>query len=146
MKVRLLIVDDESEIREMLSRHFRYLGFDVGTAADGIEALEKLAEAKTEVVVTDIMMPRMDGVDLLRAIRDEYPMVHAIAVTGYVTLDNAIACMRLGADTCIFKPLEDLGELEEAIAAAVGQLKHWQEKLKMLQAMNPAVSGGHHGR
>ena len=146
MKARLLIADDEIEICEMLSRHFRYLGFHVDTASDGIEALEKLAKARTEVVISDIVMPQMDGVELLRTIRQQYPMIHTIMITGYVTLENALACMRHGADTCVFKPLEDLTELEEAVEFAVGRLKRWQEKLRMLQTMNPAVSGDPHGR
>ncbi len=146
MNARLLIVDDEPEICEMLSRHFRYLGFHVDTASDGIEALEKLAKARTEVIISDIVMPQMDGVELLRTIRQQYPMIHTIMITGYVTLENALACMRHGADTCVFKPLEDLTELEEAVEFAVGRLKRWHEKLRMLQAMNPAVSGGSHGR
>jgi CheY-like chemotaxis protein len=146
VKARLLIVDDEPEICEMLSRHFRYIGFHVDTASDGIEALEKLAKARTEVIISDIVMPQMDGVELLRTIQQQYPMIHTIMITGYVTLENALACMRHGADTCVFKPLEDLTELEEAVEFAVGRLKRWHEKLRMLQAMNPAVSGDPHGR
>jgi DNA-binding NtrC family response regulator len=67
-------------------------------------------------------------------------------ITGYMTLENALGCMRHGADTCVFKPLEDLTELEEAVEFAVGRLKRWQDKLRMLQAMNPAVSGELNGR
>ena len=142
----MLIVDDEAELRDMLSRHFRYLGFQVDTACDGIEALEKLAQARTEVIISDIVIPRMNGVELLRAVRQQYPMIHSIMITGYVTMENALACMRHGADTCVFKPLEDLTELEEAVEFAVVRLKEWQKKLKMLQKMNPAVPGGPHGR
>ena len=145
MSAKLLIVDDEVEIRDMLSRHFQYLGFQVETACDGIEAIEKLAQARTEVIISDIVMPRMNGVELLRIVRQQYPMIHSIMVTGYVTLDNALSCMRLGADTCVFKPLEDLTELENAIDVAVSRLRRWQEKLKILQTMNPVVSGETHG-
>ena len=146
MKARLLIVDDEAEIRDMLSRHFRYLGFQVDTACDGVEAMQKLARERTEVVISDIVVPRMDGVELLRTVRQQYPMIRFIMITGYVTMENALACMRLGADTCVFKPLEDLAELEEAVEFAIVRLKRWQKKLKMLQEMNPAVSGGTYGR
>lgn len=146
MKARLLIVDDEPEIRDMLSRHFRYLGFKVDTASDGVEALEKLSNVRTEVIISDIVMPRMDGVELLRTVQKQYPMIHTIMITGYVTLENALSCMRHGADNCIFKPLEDLTELEEAVQSAVARLKRWQEKLRTLQAMNPAVSGIADGR
>jgi len=141
VKVRLLIVDDEDEIRDLLRRHFCYLGYEVDTAGDGIEALEKLAQSKTDIVISDIVMPRMDGIELLRTIRRDYPMAHVIMITGYVTLEHAFCCMRHGADTCIFKPFEDLSELEEAVANAVARIKHWQQKLRTLQAMRPAISG-----
>ncbi|HEW78808.1 MAG TPA: response regulator [Phycisphaerales bacterium] len=146
MKARLLIVDDEAEICDMLSRHFRYLGYAVDTASNGIEAMEKLVHVSTQVVISDIVMPRVDGVELLRAVQQQYPMVHTIMITGYVTLENALSCMRHGADTCIFKPLEDLSELEEAVERAVISLKRWQDKLKELQRMKPAVSGDCYGK
>lgn len=146
MKVKILIVDDEIAICEMLSRHFRYIGYEVDMASNGAEAMEKLAQSSFQVVISDIVMPKMDGVELLRALKKQYPMIHIIMITGYVTLKNALSCMRLGADTCVFKPLEDLTELEDAVVNAVNALKQWQEKLIMLKAMNPAVSGGLHGR
>ena len=145
MKVRLLIVDDEADIRNMLSRHFRYHGYDVETAENGFIALEKLDQASYQVVVSDIMMPKMTGVQLLEAIRQQHPMVHVIMMTGHVTLENALACMQQGADTCIFKPIEDMAELQTAVEEAVNRLKHWQQKLKALQAMNSNLKGVHHG-
>ncbi len=138
MKVRMLIVDDEPEIREMLERHFKFLGYDVETAEHGAAALDKLGHHKIDVVISDIMMPVMNGIDLLRALRTQYPMVHTVMITGYVTLDNALACMRLGADTLIFKPLEDLEELEQAVNQAVKSVQHWLGLLERLRAMKPA--------
>lgn len=146
MKARLLIVDDEADIREMLARHFRFLGYEVETAANGSGALAKLAEVRTEVVISDIVMPEMDGVELLRAVRSQYPMIHVIMITGYVTLENALACMRHGADACVFKPLEDLAELEETVALAIGALKRWQDKLRELRKMKRCVAEKNHGR
>ncbi len=146
MKSRILIVDDEVEICYMLSRHFRYLGYEVDTAMDGTMALEKLARSSFQVVILDIVMPKTNGVDVLRTIKQQYPMVHVVMITGYVTLENALACMRLGADTCVFKPLEDLTELQQAIADAVKSLKSWQEKLKTLQVMSPKYAGDVYGK
>ena len=145
MKVKLLIVDDEADIRDLLSRHFRYLGYDVETAENGIIALEKLDQASYQVVVSDIMMPKMTGVQLLEAIRQQHPMIHVVMMTGYVTLENALACMQQGADTCIFKPIEAMAELQAAVEEAVKRLKHWQQKLKTLQAMKPNLRGAHRG-
>ncbi len=135
MKGSLLIVDDEKEIREMLSRHFRMLGYSTTLAGSGAEALSMLAEKSFDVVVSDIMMPGMTGVDLLREISHEYPMTRVIMITGYVTLENALACMRVHADTCVFKPLNDLTELEHAVEKAVEALGQWKKKFLELQGM-----------
>ncbi len=137
MKVHLLIVDDESEIRDMLERHFRFIGFEVTQASNGAEAVRVLENKKIDIVISDIMMPVMTGIELLRTIHCDFPMVHAIMITGYVTLDNALACMRLGADTLIFKPLADLSELEDAVQKAVESIQHWVHLLKQLQSMRP---------
>lgn len=134
---RILVVDDEKEICEMLKRNFSFLGYDVETATGGKEALSLMREKRFEVVISDISMPEMTGIELLREIRKGFPMTHCIMITGYVTMENVLCCMRLGADTCIFKPLEDLAELEQAVQRAVDHLKHWQKKLKSLIEMKP---------
>ena len=137
LRARVLVVDDEVEIRAMLETRLSFTGHEVWTAGDGLAALEVLGERRIDVVVSDISMPRMDGLELLARIRAEYPMTRVVMMTGYVTLENAMACMRRGALTCIFKPLEDLTEMERAIARAVEDLLHWQEKLRTLQGMKP---------
>lgn len=138
MKVRILVVDDEPEIRQMVQRHFRFLGFEVETAEHGRQALEIMAGSRFDVVISDILMPVMAGTEMLREIRLQYPMVHVIMMTGYVTMDNALTCMRLGADTLVFKPLEDLEQLERAVGRAVDHISHWLDLLKELQTMKPA--------
>ena len=145
MKARILVVDDEENICKTLSRHFQYLGYEVQTAGNGREGLSVLEKMKIDVVISDIRMPVMDGVELLERVRREYPMTRVIMMTGYVTMENALACLRHGADTCIFKPIEDLGELEGAVDKAVTYLQHWQEKLKMLREMKTETARGHHG-
>lgn len=137
MNGTLLIVDDEQEIREMLARNFKMSGFKVLQAENGALALEQLKNTPVDVVISDIMMPVMDGVSLLREVRHQYPMTHIIMITGYVSLENALACMRLQADTCIFKPLQDLSELEAAVDSAMNQLSTWKRKFKELQGMKP---------
>lgn len=139
-KQTLLIVDDEEEIREALSRHFRFLGYEVMTASNGVEALEILAQEIVSIVISDIMMPIMDGVELLRVVRKEYPMVRLIIITGYVTQENVLACMRHDADTCIFKPWPDMTELEEAVHAAFERINLWRRKLHILLDMKPSES------
>jgi CheY-like chemotaxis protein len=133
MRTRLLIVDDELDIQELLQRRFRYAGHDVETASSGPEALLKLAQNRTDVVISDIMMPGMDGVDLLRTIRQNHPMVRVIMITGHVSQSSILSCMRLGAETCIFKPFEDLSELDAAVAQGMQTIQRWWDILARLQ-------------
>ena len=135
----LLIVDDEAEIREALSRHFRYLGYEVRTASNGQEALAILEKERVGVIISDIVMPVMNGVDLLRTVRRDYPMVRVIIITGYVTQENVLACMRHHADICVFKPWPDLTELEEAVRDAFARIENWKRKLRLLLDMKPAA-------
>ncbi|MDY0164483.1 response regulator [Desulfobotulus sp.] len=141
MKGRLLIVDDEPEIRDMLYRHFRLLGYEVSTAGNGLEALAVLREKRMDAVISDIQMPEMDGVSLLREIRRQYPMIRVIMITGHVTLENALACMRNQADTCVFKPLTDMGELEDAVHTAMAALARWNRKFRELKGLKPGEAG-----
>ena len=133
----IVIVDDEEVIRDALSRHFRFRGYSVRTAADGDEALAILAKEKADVLISDIRMPGMSGVDLLKAAKHEYPMMHVIMITGYVTQESVLSCMRHGADTCIFKPWPDLVEIEAAVTNAVSSIHTWKQKLRQLYEMKP---------
>ncbi|CAM2007463.1 response regulator [Acanthopleuribacter pedis] len=137
MSLNLLIVDDEAEIRNLLARHFTLLDYTVATAENGKAAVEILENSRIDAVITDILMPEMDGIGLLGYLRDQLPMVRTIVITGYITLDNALACMRLRAEAFVFKPIEDLTELEEAIGQIEKRLKTWQRKLRELRGMRP---------
>ncbi len=140
MSKKILIVDDEEEIREMLARHFEILGYETRTAENGLSALQLMAKEYVDITISDIQMPELNGVDFLRQVRREYPMVRVIMITGYVTLENALACMRLGADTCIFKPFRSMAELENAVQKAVFTLEHWEQKFRELKGMKPSLN------
>lgn len=135
-KANILVVDDEEEIRNTLARHFELEGYHVEVAENGKAALEILKKTRIEVVITDIKMPVMDGTELLREIKYHFPMIHTIVITGYVTMGNLLAALRYGADTCVFKPISDMEELEEAVDRAVGDLKRWQKKLRQVKDRN----------
>jgi len=136
MNSTVLIVDDESSIRTSLARRYRLKGYKVTTAENGVEALNCLEKQSFQIVISDIKMPKMDGIELLRKIREEYPMTRVIIMTGYVTLENGLACLRHGADTCIFKPLDDLSEMDTAIEHAHDYLTMWEKKLLKLRGMD----------
>jgi CheY-like chemotaxis protein len=86
------------------------------------------------------MMPEMNGVELLRNLRDDYPMIRPIMMTGFVTLENALACIRYGADACIFKPLEDLSLLDNAVQEAAAKTQYWMKILKELRTLKSGSS------
>jgi len=133
LKACILIVDDEDEIRKMLARHFRMAGYETVTAGTVDEAIKILSNTSIQIVISDIMMPEKLGTELLPVLADSYPMIKAIMITGYVTIENALACMRNGADTCIFKPLGDMKELDDAVERLYQWHTRWQQKLSELQ-------------
>ena len=139
MSRRLLVVDDEPFIRDALARHFRMSGLEVETACDGLEAVDRLSGGSSfGVVVTDIAMPRLDGIGLLERVRREHPTLGVVVITGFVTLENAVACARLGAETCIFKPFRDLSELDAAVESAFARHERWRRKILELRGLADA--------
>lgn len=131
----LLIVDDEEGIRDLMRRHFAFQGYSVLTASDGEEALMILAEHKVDVVISDIMMPNMDGTELIQRIRAEYPIMRVIMMTGYVSMSNLLICLQNQADTVIFKPFKNLDDIDEAVKKALLHLDHWKRKLLEMQGL-----------
>lgn len=133
MQARILIVDDYKEIRDTLSRHYRLKGYEVKSAENGRIALQLLESEPFQVVISDVLMPVMDGIELLGKIGSEYPMTRVVMISGYVTLENALACLRNGAETFVFKPFKDFVELDDAVKKCFDYLEHWQKKLLFLQ-------------
>ena len=105
-KTRVLVVDDEEDAREMLTLILAQAGFDVDDAADGFAALSKVSHYRPDVVVTDLRMPGMTGVDLLQRIRRIHGDVPVILATGLETWDLCTAAEAYGAVTCLVKPVE----------------------------------------
>ena len=105
--IRLLFVDDEESYRNAFLRAMRKeKQFLVETAANGREALQVLKVAKADIIITDMQMPEMDGIALLRAVRDVYPDIFAIVVTGQASIENAVLAMKLGAYDYLLKPFD----------------------------------------
>jgi len=109
-KNRLLIVDDEKQIRSMLEQFFTELGYQVMTAASGQEALDCFTKYKFDGVISDLVMPEMDGLTLLKRVNEQRPGTVFFLITGYGTIENAVQGMKDGAYDFIAKPfrLEDM--------------------------------------
>ena len=102
-KAAVLVVDDDASSRSALSALLDAEGFDVSAAEDGVEALESLAERSVDIVITDYQMPRMDGLEPLRKIRESYGDLVVIMLTGVGGLSCAIEAMWAGADDYLQK-------------------------------------------
>lgn len=104
-KQRILIVDDERDLREPMAKFLRTEGYSVSTAPDGREALRQVRSQRYEVVVTDIKMPNMNGLELLAALRAEFPLINVIIITAFGTVESAVNAMRVGAHDYVLKPV-----------------------------------------
>ncbi len=123
MENTLLLADDEEGIRKVLGIALADGGYDVRTAEDGQEALRLFRETHPSIVLTDIKMPGMDGIELLRQIKAERPETEVIMITGHGDMDLAIESLKLEATDFVTKPIND-----DALAIA---LKRAQERIAM---------------
>ena len=111
---RILIVDDEENTRIGLSKLLAQEGFEVGSAADGNEALDYLGQQKVNLVISDINMPEMDGLEFLREISRKFPSTSVIMITSYGGVESYLEAMNLGAYEYLHKPVR-LDELRSVM-------------------------------
>src|SRR5688572_4139837 len=97
MKSRILVVDDEASIREFMEIFLKKEGYDVTLAEDGAKAKDLLAKKTFDMVISDLQMPNMTGMELLKYARDSYPETVFVMMTAFGTLENAVEAMKIGA-------------------------------------------------
>ncbi|MEE8467287.1 MAG: sigma-54 dependent transcriptional regulator, partial [Planctomycetota bacterium] len=105
--LKVLVVDDEADIRQGLRKLIGGLGATVSVAADGDEALKIVAREGSELVLTDLMMPKMSGAELLAAVKEQHPQTVVVVLTGYGTIQGAVACLQNGAAHFLTKPFDN---------------------------------------
>lgn len=117
---KILIIDDEDIVRISCSRTLTPEGFTVMLAKNGFEGFEFLKKEKFDLVLTDLKMPDIDGIEVLRTIKEKWPETEVIIITGYQTVDTAVKSIKLGAFDYIEKPFTP-----DALIAAVSKaLEH----------------------
>ena len=104
-EVKILVVEDEEIIRLMFQQTFESWGFQVDVAENGKDALDRCHRENYHIVVTDLNMPMMDGLELLKRIKIKWPNIEVIVITGYATIESAIDAMKHGAYDFILKPV-----------------------------------------
>ena len=113
----ILLVDDEEDFIEMLSLRLKESGENVLAAYSGSQCLEVLEKSEIDVIILDIKMPGMDGIETLQEIKKRHPLVEVIMLTGHGTIETAIEGMKLGAFDFLLKP-SDFDDLFEKVKNA----------------------------
>ncbi|MGA2937149.1 MAG: sigma-54 dependent transcriptional regulator [Syntrophobacteraceae bacterium] len=138
-QVSMLIVDDEPSVRESLKHWFLPEGYRVETAAEAMEALDKLRDSSFDIVLLDIKMPGMDGIELQRRLREIDSQLAIIIMTAYATVDTAVQALKQGAYDYITKPV-DPDDLSRLIRNAAVQRRLLRENLSLKEEIRSLIS------
>ncbi len=146
MRHRVLIVDDDTPCRKGLAELLAVWGYDVTSAADGVEGLERAAADAPAVVVSDLVMPRLDGLGLLSALQKDHPETPVIMLTGQGSIETAVQAMKDGAYDYLTKPVDPSRLqllLERAVerAEAAREVHRLRRELRQRGAFGRLVAG-----
>lgn len=130
--VRILVVDDDEVYREILRDAIMMDGVEIVMASDGVEGTERLREGHFDILISDLNMPRMDGLTLLRNARVQQPHLVMVVVTGYGSLGSAIEAIRLGAYDYLQKPFK-IEEMMVTARNAVEKVRFLRERSALLE-------------
>jgi len=136
--IRVLIAEDKESMRRSLTRLFSDKGYEVAEAASGEEALARFSEMEVDLVVTDIQMEGMTGLDLLAEIKKRSPQTPVLVMTAFGTVENAVEAMRHGAFDYLLKPFS-LSEVEARVEKALEQRRLLTENRYLKQTIDQSV-------
>ena len=138
MKIRVLLVDDEEEFVQALSERLALRDYDMTTSLSGDDALEKIKHYNYDVVILDVAMPGIDGIEALREIKKLKPLTEVIMLTGHSTVEAAIEGMKLGAFDFLMKPC-NTEDLDTKIKKARARKAEHEERIRTAK-VNDIVS------
>jgi len=153
--LRILIIEDDHINRVTLAKLLKHEGHEADTASDGREGLEKMKQQAWDVILTDLRMPGVDGLDVLRECRSTSPATHVLVMTAYATIKNAVECLKLGAFNYLTKPfdpselfhhldqiaaLKQLGDQNKELRSELAKLKLDPNVIGESQAMRDLLS------
>ncbi|NLE52206.1 MAG: response regulator transcription factor [Chloroflexi bacterium] len=134
----VLVVDDEGAIRYSITKTLQRVGYHVEAAASGEEALEMMKTQNYDVVLTDIRMPGLTGVELLRRIKEQAPDAVVILLTGYASLETAIESLRLGAHDYLVKPSSSQ-DIRNSVAQGIERAHNLRNRRALLRSIRDNV-------
>lgn len=134
----VLVVDDEGANRYSVSKTLQRVGYVVNEAASGEEALEHITNQEYDVVLTDIRMPGIDGVELLRRIKEQSPDAIVILMTGYASLGTAVEALRLGAHDYLIKPSSS-NDIRQSVSRGIERSTNLKRRRRLLDTIKNDV-------
>jgi CheY-like chemotaxis protein len=132
MREKILVVDDEETLRNLAKEVLSEEGYQVTLASSSEEALEKFKQDSFDLVIADLRMPGMDGIELLKRIKESNKDVQVILLTSYLSPSAALSCLEAGAFWYLTKPLDDISMFTEKVKSALeakqkgNQSKPWE--------------------
>jgi len=140
-KVNVLLVDDEEAFVDALTRRLSRRKLDVKSVHNGQDALDTLGKDKLlEVVILDVKRPGLDGIETLKRIKTEFPLVEVIMLTGHATVESAIEGMKLGAFDYLMKPC-DIDDLVAKVDQAAARKQVHEEKITQARIKEITIRG-----
>ncbi len=129
-KMKIMLVDDEERYLSTTAKLIEKKGYKTLIALSGKEALGKLKTENVHVVILDVKMPGMDGNETLKAIKEQYPLVEVIMLTGHATVDSAVEGLKSGASDYLMKPV-DVEDIIEKSLEAFEKRQRLEEKIRV---------------
>lgn len=137
-RVRILVVDDEDSIRQMLVETLKDDGWDVDSAENGKIAQEKLSQKPAHIVLSDINMPEVTGIELLEYVKTKFPATEFVIMTSHATLETAMKAVGLGAYDYLNKPFEDISLVPKKMEQVAESILLRQQNIELLRRLKVA--------
>ena len=123
---KILVIEDEDQVRQSYDDMFSFFGYDVESVPNGREGMSRITKQDYDIVITDLNMPEMNGIEVLKYIKKKKPYIEVIVITGYATLENAIEAMKVGAYDYFAKPV-DIEHVRIVLSKCVQQIQSRKE-------------------
>ncbi len=138
----IMILDDEDEAMSLLKTKLELIGLNrIDTFTDPVQAIATFQNKKYHILLTDTDMPEMDGIEVLKRVKQLDPMIQVIMTTEKSTIDRTLACLELGANDYVLKPFKSDDYILEVVEHSIKKLERWKEAIKETVLKQNQTSG-----